>query len=303
MGNPELLNTENIEEMKQANVTYFQLSLDGLEETHDEIRYRGSFAQTIKGIRALKKSGVPVAIMFTVGRYNADELIKVIDLVVEFKVEYFDFGRFIPIGSGKKFIDNSLLTPAEFHNLLLTVSKRYDSYTKGPKYNIVFGGNEPLWGLLKQGKISNPEPDFLKKLPPGGCSIGHTLTILPNGDVLACRRLPESFIGSALKDNIFDLAKQVILFREKTFSNSSCNHCELIKSCGGCQAMVNALSGNVIGQRNDPYCWKENLLEKGGDKMSVKPKRSARKRKSLRAKISNAVRCSICSFGSPAKRK
>ena len=50
MGNPFHLTDETCRRMKDCGCVKYQLSLDGLEKTHDLFRKPGSFAATIKDI-------------------------------------------------------------------------------------------------------------------------------------------------------------------------------------------------------------------------------------------------------------
>lgn len=48
LGNPELLTEKVVETLETQNVHSYQMSIDGLENTHDFIRHHGSFKETIK---------------------------------------------------------------------------------------------------------------------------------------------------------------------------------------------------------------------------------------------------------------
>ena len=75
MGVPETLNSKNIQKLAALKVKRFQQSLDGLEETHDLIRGKGSFQRTIEGMEKLLSHGILPTIMFTLHEKNKDELI------------------------------------------------------------------------------------------------------------------------------------------------------------------------------------------------------------------------------------
>ena len=81
MGNPFHLTDEVCARMKELGCRKYQLSLDGLEKTHDYFRKPGSFVETLRAIGCLKRAGIWVAVMNTVSSMNAAELPQLIDLV------------------------------------------------------------------------------------------------------------------------------------------------------------------------------------------------------------------------------
>ncbi|WP_456386766.1 DUF5714 domain-containing protein [Desulfolithobacter sp.] len=53
---------------------HLQVSLDGLEEQHDHLRGRGSFAALAAGMRSVRSAGLPVTVSVAVNRLNVDQL-------------------------------------------------------------------------------------------------------------------------------------------------------------------------------------------------------------------------------------
>lgn len=66
MGNPFHLNYEVCKKLKDHGCERYQLSIDGLRETHDAMRKKGSFDTTIEKLKCLHKAGIRSAIMTTV---------------------------------------------------------------------------------------------------------------------------------------------------------------------------------------------------------------------------------------------
>lgn len=71
---------------------YYQVSLEGLEKTNDEIRGKGHFQRTIKFLKLLKDFEVPSGVMMTAHEKNLDELIPLAKYL-EGRVEVFSFNR------------------------------------------------------------------------------------------------------------------------------------------------------------------------------------------------------------------
>jgi len=62
------------EQARATGLANVAVSLDGLRETHDSIRKKGSFERTSATIRRLSLAGIWVDVMFTVNRRNISEL-------------------------------------------------------------------------------------------------------------------------------------------------------------------------------------------------------------------------------------
>lgn len=94
LGNPFHLNAEVCQRLKDAGCLKYQLSLDGLEKTHDFIRMPGSFQATLNAIPVLRQAGIKVAIMATVSKWNYKEIPGLVDVVVDHKADIFAFARY-----------------------------------------------------------------------------------------------------------------------------------------------------------------------------------------------------------------
>ena len=99
MGNPFHLTTEVCQRLKQLGCRKYQLSIDGLSETHDYFRKPGSFDATLRAIKTIREAGLHCAVMTTVSGTNIHEIPQIIDLVVEHHVDIFAFGRYCPTKS------------------------------------------------------------------------------------------------------------------------------------------------------------------------------------------------------------
>jgi MoaA/NifB/PqqE/SkfB family radical SAM enzyme len=169
LGNPELLTEEIVQKLKDNSLYSYQLSIDGLEKTHDYFRYEGSFRVTLEKIKLLKQAKIKTVVMTTVSNANLREIPKIIDLVVENKVDLFGFHRLVPIGNGKV-MKNELVSSVDYRWLLSKVDEKCQSFADS---GTIFGGGEPLWKLLHFEKGIMPKQKFGgKKLIWGGCSIG-----------------------------------------------------------------------------------------------------------------------------------
>jgi len=255
LGNPYHLTVNLAKKLKDMGVIKYQLSIDGLEKTHDMFRKNGSFKDTIKAIRVLNKVGITSVVMFTLSRINANELLDVIELVSKENVSIFDFSRLVPLGSGE-YLENDTLTPSEFRGVLFNVLEKYRQLTeRGTK--TYFGRKDPLWSLLYE-EIGLNKPLQKTNVIHDGCSIGmRLLSILADGTVYACRRLPIK-IGKVPEENLRDIfikSKELNCMRDIS-KIKGCNNCELVNYCRGCRAV--AYAQNKMHADKDPQCWKIN---------------------------------------------
>ena len=98
MGNPFHLDDEICRMLKVCGCEKYQMSLDGMEKTHDWFRKPGSFALTLEKVGCLNRAGIKSIIMSTVSKTNMHEIPDIIDEVVKAKVKVYAFSRYVPTG-------------------------------------------------------------------------------------------------------------------------------------------------------------------------------------------------------------
>lgn len=250
LGNPFHLTEEVCKKLKYYGCDKYQLSIDGLRETHDQIRKPGSFDTTIEKISVLRNAGIKCAIMTTVSKMNIDEIEGIIDVVVEKNVNIFAFARYCPTGFEK----SNHIEPNEYKEFLEKIWNKFEKYKDS---NTSFNLKDHLWTLFlhEKGLFEIPE-DLDKNTIYDGCNCANShMTILPTGNVYACRRM-ESQIGNVFKENIHDifLGEKMDKYREYG-KFEKCSKCELLRFCRGCPAVAYGYTGNSYAP--DPQCWKE----------------------------------------------
>jgi radical SAM protein with 4Fe4S-binding SPASM domain len=89
----------------------------------------------------------------------------------------------------------------------------------------------------------------------GGCNCGNChLTILPTGDIYACRRVQNSLVANAFDDRISDVWVSEMEAYRRYDSFKKCEKCELKPWCRGCPAVASGADGDFYAP--DPQCWK-----------------------------------------------
>ena len=177
MGNPFHLNDEICRMLKVCGCEKYQMSLDGMRETHDWFRKPGSFDLTIEKIGCLNRAGIKSVIMSTVSKTNMDEIPDIIDEVVKAKAKVFAFSRYVPTGGE---VDTSM-TPEEYRKLLEVCDAKYKAYEKAG-CETYFNKKDHLWTLYEYetGQFKLPESTEAGMIY-GGCNCGNChITIIYN---------------------------------------------------------------------------------------------------------------------------
>lgn len=219
-----------------------QVSLEGATaKTNDSVRGTGSFKATLNAMRRLRDAGIDVSVMSTISRLNHQEVPDLIELAGREGVVTLAFERLIPEGAGEE-LSGQVLSADELRDLYQLV---YSLATDNPSVRVLM--YRPLFALIA------PEDHTVGAL----CSAGNNaLTIMPDGTVYPCRRLPIP-IGNVLTDGFFKIwYGSEVLWRLRNPNNldGKCRDCDLLTQCRGCRAMAYFTTGNYMGE--DPQCWR-----------------------------------------------
>lgn len=252
MGNPFHLTPEVCARMRKLGCVKYQLSLDGLRETHDGFRKPGSFDATLEAIPLIREAGMWAAVMCTVSSANAAELPALIDLVAELSVDVFAFGRYCPT-SGQR-AEEFHMEPLAYRELLLSCQRRIaDQRRRGA--TTYYQKKDHLWRLLEWEQESFvPPADVDAHVFHDGCHVGRGhLTILPTGEVYACRRMA-SPVGNVTDETLATIyhGKRMDDYRD-IGRLEKCAACPLHGWCRGCPAVAFGYTGNRHAP--DPQCW------------------------------------------------
>ncbi len=261
LGNPETLTEDRAARLKELGVDIFQMSLDGLEPVHDHFRSPGSFRRTIEALDRLKRHGIRSNIMFTLYPTNADQLIPLMKFValetsaVSFS---FDIGSFV--GNAKS-IREKWFSKKQLHDLMSEyIDVKHKLRTEGQP---VAMREKPNLLKLAQFEKGMLHPVGISSHPIiSGCLAGwNSISILSDGTVMACRRLPipvgklpEQSFGEIFLGN--ELMKK---FRRPEFY-ASCGVCDFYQSCRGCPANVYGVTGDPFAEH--PFCFRNDIDRK-----------------------------------------
>ncbi|MCL2063948.1 MAG: radical SAM protein [Candidatus Cloacimonetes bacterium] len=245
-GNPETLTDKNCKLLKKLGIVNFQLSLDGLEETHDMIRGKGSFKRTIAGYEQLHKYGIHTTTMFTVTNMNVNEFFDIIDFVyynTKSKGIAFDFCSHV--GNARE------VKPVLSPELVFELSQAYlelKNIREKERPDFHFAEKPGFFRMLRMHRreiayLEDESTDFI-----AGCLIGcRCQCILSDGSIVSCRRFPE-ILGRLPEDSFESIYLQnetLKKYRRPQFYKD-CGECIGWNWCRGCPAVS-------YGEHEDPF--------------------------------------------------
>lgn len=239
--NGSLIDTKTARFLKRVAPRFVQLSLEGTQARHDKIRGKGDYARVLDSIRILKQAGIRILISFTAHKENFREFPEIADLCHRAGVTRLWSDRFIPLGAGN---DNTTetLSPQETKEL----------------FTLMTSGTKRRWYQRGKGGVSMRRAlQFLvSSEKPYRCNAGRGLiTVMPDGSVLPCRRLPIP-AGNLFESSLTKIYLESNVLQELRNPDYNCEECGTCihqSECkGGLRCLAYAMTGELF--RADPGC-------------------------------------------------
>jgi len=249
--NGNLIDKEIATKLKDHGVSQIQVSLDGKRKRHNRIRQSlVAYDLALRGMTNARKAGMKVTASMTAMNSNKKDLEDVILSAISAGATAVGFQSYVP--------DKKLgFSDPEYLGRQKTLKVFRDWEILSKKYNgqINILKNEVLWQILQQdNNIKIDARNQMKYL--GGCSAGYfSLSVLSDGTVYPCRRLPISVgnISEGIKNIITESRVMKELRNLKKIKENSL--CDKVAHCRGCRAIAYAVYGNYMAK--DPMCFKE----------------------------------------------
>jgi radical SAM protein with 4Fe4S-binding SPASM domain len=248
LSNGSLIDKTVSMELKKLGCQFVQVSIEGAHDTNDSIRGKGSTELAVNAIKNLRKNKIQTMISFTSHNLNSTEFKDVVKSGRKMKADIVWTDRLIPFGKGKD-MKEYMMQPFEVRKFFEDV------------YNLRINNKINLFNktLVKMHRALNfiiLEEHNEKNIFTYRCSAGRSLiTIMPNGDVLPCRRMPV-IAGNLKQKSLIEIYSGSILFnnlRENRYPEE-CNNCESKKTCsGGLRCLSYTYFGNPF--KADPQCF------------------------------------------------
>ncbi len=249
-----LITPQVASKLKKVGVAGVAISLDSADpEVNNHIRnHSGAYTAALKGIRAVKKSGMLFQVNTTVMEYNFDRLEELVSLVNDLDSAILLMYQLVPVGRGG-YIKNAALSRENNGKLLKMLaevqqrSKTVIEPVAGPQY----------WAYMleKHKKNSKHWLKLAEKLFHG-CTAGRGLLyVKANGELWPCP-FAEVSLGNAKKDPIDVVWRQNKILqqlRHRDLLKGKCGDCRYKEICGGCRGRALAFTGDLFGE--DSSCF------------------------------------------------
>ena len=228
--------------LKRLKPRYIQVSLDGNKPIHDSIRGSGNFDATKKAISILKSKNIRTMVSFTANRNNYQSFPEVARVCRELNVDFLWSDRLIPEGNAEQ--GKGLLMSSKETHLFFQIMKQEE---KKCREDVNTRTRIKMHRAL-QFQYSNTRPYR--------CVAGETLlTVMPNGDLYPCRRMPVK-VGNVFETPLASLYFSSSILRNLRGSNTISKGCESCASNNECRGGLKCLSYAVYGDAHikDPGC-------------------------------------------------
>ena len=217
--------------------TYYQVSLEGLPKHNDYIRGQGNFSSVIEFLGVLRDVDIIPSVMLTLTRDNIDQVLPLGERL-RGHAKRLNFNRLSQVGEGADLMLPSKETYLEFLR----------QYVEASKTNPVLCYKDNLLNPILEEK----DYPLFGGCTSYGCGAAFSfLTLLPDGEVHACRKFP-SPLGNVLEQNLSDIFGSDLAERYRQ-GTAGCADCELKLVCGGCMALAASSNCDIFTQ-HDPFC-------------------------------------------------
>ncbi len=257
LSNGSLIDDTVARKLEPLRPAFVQVSMEGKQETHDRLRGDGNFEKTQNAIRHLVSRNIPTLVSFTAHRENYKEFGDVVAIAQKLGVKKVWSDRFLPNGAGMDHMAGEALTPEEtqeYFQSMADIRNKTKRRWFGKRTEVAM--DRALQFLEGDGR-------------PYFCKAGDSLiTLMPNGDVYPCRRMPVH-VGNLTEQTLETIYYENHLLKKLRDPEQVSEGCEGCFYSGMCKGGLKCMSFAVHGDPfvRDPGCY--NDLEEEGDIIKV----------------------------------
>ena len=242
LSNGSFLNDETVALLRQTEVSFVQMSLDGDRAVHDSLRALGDYDRVLQTAEWLERCGIRTYISFTAIAENDRYLPTVAKECRRRGITKLWSDRLVPIGNGEDLAALSITReqlPAYLQYLKKAQGTAWQRW-RYPKTQVT--ANRALQFLRARGEVY-------------ACSAGDTLiTVDEFGNILPCRRMP-IVCGNVAQTTLLEVYRSHEVFRQlrtKAIPRecAACPYAYLCRGGARCQAYARWQSFF----RADPAC-------------------------------------------------
>jgi len=268
--NGTLIDESNIDKIKAADYQYVGISIDGLEEFHDEFRrQKGSFKASMNAIRLCKEAGAKVGMRLCLTRDNFKDLPAMLDLMEEEGVDKFYLSHLNYSGRGKRNAEQDAMFKMTKDAMELLFERAWSHIEQGIDSDFVTGNNDadgPFLLQWAQKKFGDKYPQRVENLRQrliqwGGNASGVNVANIDNTGTIH----PDTYwwnhpIGNVKTELFSDVWKNsqdplMLGFREQPRPvKGRCKECQYLSICGG-NTRTRAFAQTGDAWAEDPGCY------------------------------------------------
>jgi len=216
-------NFKYLKELEEAGLDYVQITLESsIPEVHDKITgVKGSWDETVEGIKNVLKTRVYLDVNVTLNSLNIDHVEDIVEFLYNIGVKRISANKLIH--SGKALEVKDWFEPS--------IKELGEALERMVEKCCELGVKFTWYGVTRYCEL-NPLSLGLDIKFCSACSV--TLAIEPNGNVLPCQSYFEP-LGNILKDGWRKIwfNEKCEYFRKRLYANPKCKECRLFNLCGG----------------------------------------------------------------------
>jgi SynChlorMet cassette radical SAM/SPASM protein ScmE len=249
-----------------------QVSIDGSgPRSHDAFRGAGSFEAAVRGLRALRRHGVPVSVRLTIHRRNVNDLEAAARFFLEeLELENFSTNAAGYLGSCRLNTGEVLLSTRERQGAmetLLRLAQEYPGRIQAAAGPLAEG---KMWLEMEEARTGGDKPSFGGGSLTGcGCP-AEKVAVRADGVIVPCTMLAHMELGRINRDSFLDIwrrSPELNGLRERSEVSldifEECAGCGYRAWCtGNCPGLAHSLTGEV--NRPSPDACLRRYLEDGG---------------------------------------
>lgn len=153
--NGTLITPERAARLKQANVAYVGISLDGIGAIHDEFRGKqGAFDAAVRGFRNCEDVGKKTGLRMTLTRHNVENIERILDFIEAENIQRTCFYHLVPAGRGS---DLQVLKPEESRHAIDTLLSRVEQWEASGQPREVLTVTQPADGAYLLGRMERED--------------------------------------------------------------------------------------------------------------------------------------------------
>lgn len=219
LSNGSLFTNELVKKIKDYNPVFIQVSIEGGEQTTDEIRGENSYKEVLKALKRLNKYKIYSLVSFTASNKNFREFSNAVRLAQKGRANKIWTDRYVP-----KYGEEAEIKTLNSKELIeyITLIKKEQKSIRNKAFNTKIYGDRSLHFL------NGHSQSYI-------CSAGDNLLVVTeNGDVMPCRRL-DVIAGNIKYKSLKDIYFNSFEFRKLRCKivPKGCEKCTLLNICKG----------------------------------------------------------------------